>query len=295
MKLPDIRKLRIPGVNVREVIKQIPVPAIRPVKHPVKSTNLEEFTIIKKEFHAPYTFLFTLNKNFGGEPGQFVQVSLLPYGEVPISLCSYDRKNPQLLIKAVGNTTDAICALDVKSRLWIRGPYGRGYPMEEVKGRDLVVIAGGTGVAPPRSVLDYVEAHRKNFGKVSVFLGFRNPEEILFKEDIEHWQKKFDTLITLDKGDENWKGRVGVITTILEDKKFEPNTVFVICGPPIMIKFVIELLKKKNVKDEQVYVSLERRMKCGIKKCGHCMIHGKYVCRDGPVFRYDEVKGIEND
>jgi anaerobic sulfite reductase subunit B len=295
MKLPDIRKLKLPKVSVQEVIKQLQVPTIKPIKIQAVSLKLDEFTIIKKEFQAPYTFLFTLSKALGGEPGQFVQVSLLPYGEVPISLCSYDRKNSQLLIKGVGNVTDAICALDVKSKLWIRGPYGRGYPVEEMKGKDLVVIAGGTGAAPPRSVLDYVELHRKNFGNVRVFFGFRNPEEILFKEDIERWQKKFETKITLDKGDENWKGHVGVITTILEDQKFEPNTAFVMCGPPIMIKFVIELLKKKNVKDEQIYVSLERRMKCGIKKCGHCMVHGKYVCRDGPVFRYDEIKGMEND
>ena len=164
-----------------------------------------------------------------------------------------------------------------------------------MKGRDIVVIAGGTGIAPPRSALDYVEKHRKKYGKVRVFLGFRNPEDIWFKDDVDKWKKKFETNITVDAPDENWKGPVGVVTKILEDKNFCEKCVFIICGPPVMIKFVIQLLKKKNMKDEQIYVSLERQMKCGTGKCGHCMIHGKYVCKDGPVFRYDEIKGIEND
>ncbi|MFH1506777.1 MAG: FAD/NAD(P)-binding protein [archaeon] len=294
-KLSDLRRLKIPTVKVKAVIKQLQVQAIKPVKSSAKTVKPEPYNIIAKEFQAPYTFLFTLNKPLHGEPGEFVQVNLLPYGEVPISTCSYGRKQSQLLIRAVGNVTDAICALNTKETLWIRGPYGRGYPMEEMKGKDVIVVAGGTGVAPPRSVLEYIEQNRKSYGKVKVFLGFRNQEEILFKKDVDHWQKKFETHVTLDKGDESWKGNVGVITTIIEDKKFSEKSVFIICGPPIMIKFVIQLLKKKKVRDDQIYVSLERKMKCGIKKCGHCMIHGKYVCKDGPVFRYDEVKGIEND
>ena len=228
MKLKDIRTITIPQVQakvkdtMKDVMKQLQVPSINPVKVQLKESRmkLEEYTILKKEYQAPYTFLFTLNKCLGGEPGQFVQVSLMPYGEVPISICSCGRKNSQLLIRAVGNVTDAICALEAKDKIWIRGPYGKGYPMEEMKGRDIVVIAGGTGIAPPRSALDYIEKHRKKYGKVRVFLGFRNAEDTWFKDDVDKWKKKFETNITVDAPDENWKGPVGVVTKILEDKNF---------------------------------------------------------------------------
>ncbi len=251
-----------------------------------------EVVEIRKETEDISTY--KLNYKLKHGPGQFIELGRLGIGECPISICSYSDKYVELCIRDVGNVTRIIHGLKKGDELSIRGAYGHGYPMEDFKGKNIVAVGGGTGVAPLRSVLKYIEANRKDFGDVQIFLGFRSPEDILFKKDIKTWEKKFDLNLTVDKASRKWKGCVGVVTKMLEEKGVKKDSIIVACGPPIMIKFVIECLKKKGIDDKQIYVSYERLMHCGIGKCGHCMVDNKYVCRDGPVFRYGEVKDIED-
>lgn len=229
------------------------------------------------------------------DPGQFVEVSVLGIGECPISICSFSKSNIELCIRNVGNVTNTISKLKKGDKVYVRGPYGHGYPMQLFRKKNIVIIGGGTGVAPLRGVIKFIERNRKMFGKIDLFLGFRNPEDILFKNDIKEWKKKFNLQLTVDKADKAWKGNIGVVTTLLEAAKLSSeNTIVITCGPPIMIKFVLQTLKKLGFADSQIYMSLERLMKCGIGKCGRCQIAGKRVCRHGPVFCYEEAKFLKD-
>lgn len=229
------------------------------------------------------------------DPGQFVQLSIFGIGESPISISSYSQDYLDLTIKKIGNVTNALFGLKEGDKVGIRGPFGKGYPMHEFKQKDIIIIGGGTGAASLRGVLKYLEANKKNFGSVDVFLGYRSPADILFKKDNEKWKQLFNFNITVDAADANWKGNVGVITTLLEKVPLKRiNSAVLTCGPPIMIKFVVEELQVMGFNDQQIWVSLERLMKCGMGKCGHCMIQEKYVCKDGPVFNYLDAKTLED-
>ncbi len=237
-------------------------------------------------------YLLRINHEIEHEQGQFLQLSILGFGEAPISICSYSEEYVELLIRNVGNVTNALCSLKKGDLIGIRGPYGRGYPIKLFKGDSIIMIGGGCGIAPMRSAIEYIERNREDFLDVHLFFGFKNPKEILFKEDMEKWREKFNLNLIVDKGDKKWKGNVGFVTDVLERADIDnKRKVVFICGPPAMIKFVIEILEKKGFNHDQIFISYERQMKCGVGICGHCMIHGKYVCKDGPVFRYDEVKG----
>jgi len=248
--------------------------------------------IIKVVKETSDTKTFTIDFKAKHDPGQFVEVSVLGIGEAPISACSYSKKYMDLCIRNVGNVTNAISKLKKGDKLGIRGPYGFGYPMHYMINNNITIIAGGTGVAPVRSVIEYIEQNRADFKDVEIFFGFRTPYDMLFKKGIARWQKKFNVHLTVDKPTKEWKYNKGVVTNLLTNLSNE-NKVVVTCGPPIMIKFVIQTLEKLRFHDDQIYVSYERRMKCGIGKCGHCMIKGVYVCKDGPVFRYDIVRNLK--
>jgi sulfite reductase subunit B len=245
----------------------------------------------KKELTAD-TVLLRVQSTLNPLPGQFVEVSLFGTGEAPISVCSYSPDHIDLLIKAVGNVTNKLIKLNRKDSIILRGPYGTGYPMKEMEGKNVVVIAGGTGTAPPRSVIQYIQANRMRYRQVSLFLGFRNPDEVLFKDDIEHWTKDFSVCLTVDKcADPSYSGKVCFVTdAAAEADVVAENTAAVICGPPIMMKIAIDKLKAKGFADNQMYLSFERHMKCGIGKCGHCVVAGKYMCKDGPVFNYASAR-----
>jgi len=226
-------------------------------------------------------------------PGQFVEVSLPGYGEAPISICSYSKRYIELCVRDVGTLTHKMMELKQGDTVYVRGPYGNGYPMDDMRGYDIVVIGGGTGVGPTRSVLEYLEENRKRYGTVDVFFGFRTPADVLFKYDMKKWEKNMNLNLTVDEACDGWTCSIGVVTKILEEADLNPkNKTVVSCGPPIMIKYVIELLKKQGFTNQQIYVSLERLMKCGIGKCGHCMVGDKYVCRDGPVFNLSVAKDL---
>ena len=250
----------------------------------------------KRETHDSFTIKIDFKVKH--EPGQFVQLSLPGIGEAPISICSFSDKHMELNIRQVGNMTNSLSKLKVGDSLFVRGPYGKGYPMDEFIGKDIVIIGGGCGVAPLRGVIDYIETKQKSFGNVKLFLGYRTPEDILFKDKLKSWEKQFNTNVSVDKLPPGscFSGQVGFVTEMIKADNLKANgTIVFICGPPIMIEFVIKILKDKDFKDNQIYVSAERLMHCALGVCGHCMIHGKYTCLDGPVFRWDELKDYKND
>ena len=237
-------------------------------------------------------------RDLGHKPGQFVEVSLAGIGEAPISVSSSPTRKGmfELVVREVGNVTNALHNLPVGSKVGIRGPFGNGFDMSLFKGKDVLVVGGGIGLVPLRSSIQYIIDNKADFGKMTILYGTRNPSEILFKDEIEEWKKTkgVDFRMTVDRGDASWKGNVGVITTLIPPLELNlANTVAVICGPPIMYKFVIMALQSKQLPNEQIYMSLERRMKCGLGKCGHCQINNVYVCQEGPVFNYGGIQNLK--
>ncbi len=234
----------------------------------------------------------------GHVPGQFVEVSLMGIGEAPLSVSSAPKgKTFEIVVRKVGDVTNKLHALKVGDRIGIRGPFGKGFDVEGLKGRNLLFIGGGIGIIPMRSFINYVLDHRREYGEVTVLYGCKEPSAMLFAKEIAAWSQRNDIQqrITVDKcpANERWEGDLGVITTLISKVKFDPkNTVAIVVGPPIMYRFVIGDLLKFGVLEEDIIVSLERRMKCGVGKCGHCQINGVYVCKDGPVFNYKDVKNL---
>jgi len=229
--------------------------------------------------------------------GQFVEVSIFGIGEAPISICSpFTQKNTfELVVRATGSVTDHLHTLKPGAKVGIRGPMGRGFDMNSWKGKDLLIIGGGIGLVPLRSIIKTAIAHRDDYGTITTLYGTRNSSEILFKDEINEWQNRDDMTfdITLDQESEDWNGKVGLITTLIPPLNIDSkNTIAIITGPPIMYKFVINELKKKELTEDNIIVSLERMMKCGIGKCGHCAINQSYCCIEGPVYKLSECKGL---
>jgi sulfhydrogenase subunit gamma (sulfur reductase) len=247
--------------------------------------------------------LFTLElpdgRSLGNEPGQFVEVSLFGIGEAPISISSSPSRSNgtfELCVRSAGDVTNAMHRMEPGDLVGIRGPFGHGFPIDRMKGRDMLFAAGGLGLAPLRSLINEVLDQRGSFGRVIILYGTKHPSEILFRDELLAWAERDDVEfhMTVDRGDENWRGHVGVITTLFPRITISPrNTVAAICGPPIMYRFVLMELLSKGLSETQIYLSLERRMKCGVGKCGHCQINDRYCCQDGPVFRYFDIKGLE--
>ena len=227
-------------------------------------------------------------------PGQFVEVSVFGVGEAAISISSNPSEKGQfeISVKNVGNVTNALSNMKKGSFVGIRGPFGNSYPIEDAFGKNVILLGGGIGIAPMKSTLLSILQQRKNFKKIFLFYGAKCAEELCYQNEFEEWRKNgVEVLVTLDKTCATWKGSVGLITELMKKTKLPSgNSMVFCCGPPAMIKFSVEELLKKGFKEEDVYVSLERLMQCGTGKCGHCMIHEKYVCLDGPVFRYDKAK-----
>jgi len=243
---------------------------------------------------APGLRTYELEKDMSFEPGQFMLVSVLGIGESAISFSSYP--DLRITVDEVGNVTKALSRLGVGAKIGIRGPYGNSYPTNDLKGRNVFLISGGCGLAPMRSLIKYYESHLDEVKSLSLFFGARSPQLIPFKKDITQWKKMFDVNLTVDKPDAKWKrrkGSVGFVTKLLEKREFPLRSVAVFCGPPIMFKFTAEILNKKGFSDDDMIVSLERNMECGVGKCLHCNVGGKLVCEDGPVFRWSEIKGLE--
>ncbi len=232
-------------------------------------------------------------------PGQFVEVTVPVVGEAPISVSSSpDRRDSfELVVRRAGRVTSALHDCRSGEKVGIRGPFGTHFPVDSaLLGKDVVFIAGGLGLAPLRSAIHYVLNHRKDYGKVTILYGTKSPFERMFLDELDDWTRRTDVkfMETVDRADATWKGTVGVITRLIPGAGIDPaRSVVVCCGPPIMYKFVIVSLYAADVTNENIFVSLERRMKCGIGKCGHCQIEGLYACLDGPVFNYASIVGIQ--
>ncbi|MDI6726951.1 MAG: FAD/NAD(P)-binding protein [Smithellaceae bacterium] len=237
-------------------------------------------------------------RDLGHVPGQFVEVSLFGIGEAPISVSSSPTRKGsfELAVRAVGNLTKALHALDKGATIGIRGPFGQGFPIDDLKGKDILFVAGGIGLVPLRSLINYVLDNRKDFNRVIILFGARSPAEQLFLPELARWRasSELSYLETVDRAEGDWQGNVGVITTLFPKISVDPaRTVAVIVGPPVMYRFAILEAQVKGIPYDQIIVSLERRMKCGVGKCGHCQIDDLYVCQDGPVFTYARIKDIK--
>jgi NAD(P)H-flavin reductase len=227
--------------------------------------------------------------------GQCNMLYVFGVGEVPISM-SGDPTQPQPLVhtvRAVGAVTRAICSLKRGAVLGVRGPFGSAWPAAAAVGHDVVLVAGGLGLAPLRPVLYHVLAHRQQYGQVVLLYGARTPEELLYRRQLEHWRARFDmeVLVTVDRATEAWQGSVGVVTKLIARVPFDPSeTVAMLCGPEVMMRFTIMALQQRGVAEDHIFVSMERNMKCAIGLCGHCQFGPTFVCKDGPVLPYDRIK-----
>ena len=239
-------------------------------------------------------------RDLGHVPGQFVQVSLMGIGEAPISICSspLSRGTFELVVRDVGNLTSALHRMKAGDKIGIRGPFGKGFDVESLLGKDMVFVAAGLGLPPLRSLINTMlhPGRRGDFGRVIVLYGVKHPSEFIFNEERKSWEGRTDLEyhVTVDRAAPGWNGHLGVITTLVPELTLDPaSTVAAICGPPVMYKFALLALHSKGLRDEQIYVSLERKMKCGVGKCGHCQINNIYVCQEGPVFNYGKIKDLK--
>jgi NAD(P)H-flavin reductase len=237
---------------------------------------------------AAYTF----------EPGQFNMIYLPGFGEAAISISS-NPEDPTLVghtIRFVGNVTRAISRLKVGDVVGIRGPFGSCWPMKEMEGHDVIIACGGIGLPPLRPAIYYIMNHREKFGKVYLLYGARTPKDMLYPTEFEEWERAgIQVQVTVDRADEAWQGQVGVVPMLFYRFRMDaPNSVVLTCGPEIMIRFVVYEGLARRVPAEQIYVSLERNMKCGQGSCGHCQLGPYFICKDGPVFRFDALQPYFN-
>jgi sulfhydrogenase subunit gamma (sulfur reductase) len=238
-----------------------------------------------------------LEKPLGHHPGQFVMVSVLGVGEAPISISCGPRTDNilEMVVRNLGRLTQVIHGLKVGDELGIRGPYGSGFNLNDFYGKDVLFVAGGLGLVPLRSLITPVVAAAEKFGKITLISGCRNPAEELFRDQLKAWSNTGMEVIRLVDGTENmpWEHGVGLVTEPIPKLKIDPEKIVVaLCGPPVMYKFVIAALTGKNVSYDRIYVDLERRMKCGVGKCGHCQINHVYCCQEGPVFKFSNLSGL---
>jgi NAD(P)H-flavin reductase len=231
------------------------------------------------------------------EPGQFNMVYVFGVGEVPISI-SGDPGHPNPLVhtvRAVGAVTTAVCKAKRGDVLGIRGPFGSHWPVEEAVGKDIVILAGGIGLAPLRPALLAILAHRERYGRVVLLYGARAPQELLYARQLNQWRGRFDldVDVTVDTATREWRGDVGVVTTLIPRAPFDSEEVMaLVCGPEVMMRFTLSGLQDRGVAPENIYISMERNMKCAVGFCGHCQYGPTFICKDGPVFRYDRVASL---
>ncbi|MBQ3136584.1 MAG: FAD/NAD(P)-binding protein [Clostridia bacterium] len=261
-------------------------------------------TDIRQE--TPDVKTFRVNAPEGGKlfehmPGQCAMLYAPGIGEAMFSITSSptNKEYQEFSIKKCGVLTDYLHDLQVGDEITVRGPYGNAFPVEtELKGKDLLFVAGGIGLAPLRSVINYVLDNRENYGKVDILYGSRSADDLVqLKEIKEKWMnaKDVNVYLTIDRPQDGWDGHVGFVPSYLKELELSCDKTVLVCGPPIMIKFVLAALTEMGFSKEQAYTTLELRMKCGVGKCGRCNIGSKYVCKDGPVFRCDEVDELPDE
>ena len=240
-------------------------------------------------------------KNFEHMPGQCAMLSIPGVGEALFSVTSSPTESRflEFSIKKCGCLTEWLHQMDVGQQVTIRGPYGKPFPVEgDLKGQDLLFVAGGIGLAPLRSVINYARDHREAYGKIRIVYGARSKDDLVdYPEIVDTWCREagIEVFLTIDRPHEGWDGHVGFVPNYVTELGFDPQGRVLVCGPPIMIKFVLQALEGLGFTREQVYTTMELRMKCGVGKCGRCNIGNKYVCKDGPVFRFDELAELPDE
>lgn len=250
-----------------------------------------EVLAVRKHTDIEYTFRLSYQGDV--RPGQFFEVSIPKYGEAPISVSGIGPDYVELTIRRVGRVTNEIFEHYTGDTLFMRGPYGNGFEVEQYRGKELVIIAGGTGVSPVRGVIDYFANHPEEAKAVTLIAGFKNPDQILFRDDFKRWEKNVKLILTVDGAEEGYSGKVGLVTQYIPELQVADITKAeaIVVGPPPMMRFSVAGLLKEGFQEENIWISHERKMCCGIGKCGHCKIGDTYVCLDGPVFNY--TKGRE--
>jgi len=278
-------------------VPNIYIPLLTKVKSVVTENKANDIKTIELEFQKEEDY-----KNFNYIPGQFAEISIIGKGECPIGIASSPTEEGTIkfTIKRMGTVTSSFHNREVGDIVGVRGPCGNGWPLEEMKGKNIVVIGGGFAFSTLRSLVLYLldEKYRKDYGDITVIYGNRDSSEVLYQDVLEEWQKRDDikVVLTIDREEEGWPEKVGYVAPIVKEvAPSADNAVAVVCGPPIMIKTTITVLEELNFKDEQILNSLEMRMKCGVGKCGRCNIGNKYVCVDGPVFSLAELKKLPSE
>lgn len=265
------------------------------------SPNLAVIKKVRKETHDTNTYMLEfsdkkLQKSFSPAPGQFMMLSLFGIGESAISLSDTSNNGSvTTTIRNVGSVTNAVLRLKEGDFIGMRGPYGNGWPLERAEGKNVLIVVGGMGIVPLRGVVNYIKNNRKKFGDLEIIYGARTPDDMLFRYEFEKWKqiKKTRMDLTVDELpiETTSKCKIGLVTSCFPSMKtHHKNAIVLVCGPEIMMRYAAKCLETIGFKDRQIYLSLERRMKCGIGKCGHCQIGLKYVCKDGPVFNYADIK-----
>jgi NAD(P)H-flavin reductase len=259
----------------------------------------ETYRVRRREQETDDTWTLELEPSNGGcrpfEPGQFNMLYAFAVGEVPISI-SGDPADPEPLlhtVRAVGSVTEAICAARPGEQLGVRGPYGSSWPVGEAAGRDLVLVAGGLGLAPLRPALLAAMARRGDFGQVLLLYGGREPEQLLYRGELERWATEpgLQLGLTVDSAEAGWSGDVGVVTKLIDRAEFDPEqAIGMLCGPEVMMRFAARALRNRGVAAERIHISIERNMKCALTQCGRCVFGPTYVCREGPVMRLSEIE-----
>ena len=247
------------------------------------------------------TFTLALEPEDGGDlsfkPGQINMLYAFGVGEIPISISS-DPSEPSVLyhtIRAVGKVSSALSNLKPGDAVGVRGPYGTPWPIDVAYGSDILIMGGGVGIAPLRPAIHQVLRTREKFGNVVILYGARTPEDILFSEELRQWRSRFDlsVRVTVDRATGKWNGRVGVVTHLVKGGGFDRlHTIAYVCGPEIMMRYAVQALRDNGITYDRMYITMERNMKCAVGLCGHCQFGPEFVCRDGPVFRFDRIQHI---
>lgn len=227
-------------------------------------------------------------------PGKFYEVSIPKFGESPISVSGYGDNYVDFTIRSVGKVTNELFNYKIGDKLFIRGPYGNGFDVSLYEDREIVVVAGGSGLAPVRGIVEYFYKNTDKCKNFKLIVGFRSPQDILFKDDLKRWSEKLEVIVTVDNADENYQGNVGLVTKYIPNILINDinNTSAIVVGPPMMMKFTVEEFLKRDLAESNIWVSYERKMCCGVGKCGHCKMDDTYICIDGPVFDYSYAKNL---
>ena len=245
--------------------------------------------------HTDIEWTFRVNANTKDVlPGKFYEISIPKFGESPISVSGYGEDYIDFTIRSVGKVTNEIFDYKIGDNFFIRGPYGNGFDVSLYENREVVIVAGGSGLAPVRGIIEHFYNNSDKCNSFKLIVGFRSPEDILFKDDLKKWSEKLDILVTVDKAEEGYDGNVGLVTKYIPELeiKDKENMSAIVVGPPMMMKFTVGEFLKRDLAESNIWVSYERKMCCGVGKCGHCKMDDTYICIDGPVFDYSYAKNL---